>query len=149
MHSVQFSRSVVSDSLATPWTAAPQASLSITNPRHPCPSPTPRPCSNSCPSSQWWHPTISSSVVPFSSCLQSFPESGSFQWCIYKLWYDSLVVIIITLQNYSTVFLFMFIAVLISYGFFFLLVIKSFYPLSYISYPHSLVTTILFCSLQV
>ena len=43
------------------------------------PSPTPRACSNSCPSSQWWHPTISSSVFPFSSCLQSFPASGSFQ----------------------------------------------------------------------
>ena len=43
-----------------------------------CPSPTPRACSNSCPLSQWCHPTISSSVVPFSSCLQSFPASGSF-----------------------------------------------------------------------
>ena len=51
----------------TPWTAARQASLSIT----------PGACSNSCPSSQWCHPTISSSVVPFS-CLQSFPASGSF-----------------------------------------------------------------------
>ena len=47
-------------------------------PRLPCPSPTPRACSNSCPSSQWCHPTISPSVVPFSSCLQSFPASGSF-----------------------------------------------------------------------
>ena len=46
--------------------------------RPPCPSPTPRACSNSCLSSQWCHPTISSSVIPFSSCLQSFPESGSF-----------------------------------------------------------------------
>ena len=46
--------------------------------RLPCPSPTPRPYSNSCPSSQWCHPTISSSVGPFSSCLQSFPASGSF-----------------------------------------------------------------------
>ena len=46
--------------------------------RLPCPSPTPRACSNSCPCSQWSHPTISSSVVPFSSCLQSFPASGSF-----------------------------------------------------------------------
>ena len=44
-----------------------------------CPSPTPRACSNSCPSSQWCHPTISSSVVP-SSCLQSFPASRSLQW---------------------------------------------------------------------
>ena len=46
--------------------------------RLPCPSPTPRACSNSCPLSRWCHPTISSSVVPFSSCLQSFPASGSF-----------------------------------------------------------------------
>ena len=44
----------------------------------PCPSPTLRACSNSCPSSQWCHLTISSSVVPFSSCLQSFPKSRSF-----------------------------------------------------------------------
>ena len=55
---------------ATPWTAACQASLSITNSWS---SPNP------CPSSQWCHPTISSSVVPFSSLLQSFPASGSFQ----------------------------------------------------------------------
>ena len=55
--------------LCNPWTAACQASLSITNPRA---------CSNSCPSSRWCHPTISSSVVPFSSCFQSFPASGSF-----------------------------------------------------------------------
>ena len=47
--------------------------------RPPCPSPTPRAYSNSCPLSWWWHPTISSSVIPFSSCLQSFPASGSFQ----------------------------------------------------------------------
>ena len=55
---------------ATPWTAACQASLSITNSRA---------CSNSCPLSWWCHPTISPSVVPFSSHLQSFPASGSFQ----------------------------------------------------------------------
>ena len=54
---------------ATPWTIACQASLSIT---------TPRVYSNSCPLSQWCHPTNSSSVVPFSSHLQSFPASGSF-----------------------------------------------------------------------
>ena len=47
--------------------------------RPPCPSPTPGACSNSCPLSQWCHPPISSSVVTFSSCLQSFPASGSFQ----------------------------------------------------------------------
>ena len=46
--------------------------------RLPCPSPTPRACSNSCPLSRWCHPTISSSVIPFSSCLQSFPAWGSF-----------------------------------------------------------------------
>ena len=67
--SVQFSRSVVSNSLRP---------HGLQHTRLPCPSPTPGACSNSCPSSQWWHPTISSSVVPFSSCLQSFPASGSF-----------------------------------------------------------------------
>ena len=64
---VQFSCSVVLDSV-TPWTAA----------RPPCPSPTPRLYSNSCPLSRWYHPTISSSVIPFSPRLQSFPASGSF-----------------------------------------------------------------------
>ena len=47
--------------------------------RLPCPSPTPGACWNSCPLSWWCHPTISSSIVPFSSCLQSCPASGSFQ----------------------------------------------------------------------
>ena len=46
--------------------------------RPPCPSPSPPVCSNPCPLSQWCHPTVSSSVVPFSSCLQSFPEPWSF-----------------------------------------------------------------------
>ena len=46
--------------------------------RLPCPSPTPETYANSCPATQWCHPTISSSVIPFSSCLQSFPASGSF-----------------------------------------------------------------------
>ena len=55
---------------ATPWTAAHQASH---------PKPTPGICLNSCPLSQWCHPNISSSVVRFSSCPQSFPEMGSFQ----------------------------------------------------------------------
>ena len=67
--SVQFSPSVVSDSLRR---------HGLQHARLPCPSPAPRTWSNSCPSSQWCHPTISSSVVPFSSCLQSFPASGSF-----------------------------------------------------------------------
>ena len=47
--------------------------------RPPCPSPTPRVYPNSCPLSWWCHPTISSSVIPFSSCTQSFPASGSFR----------------------------------------------------------------------
>ena len=68
--SFQFSHSVVSDSL---WLHGLQHS------RLSCPSPTPRAYSKSCPSSQWCHPTISSSVIPFSSSLQSFPASGSFQ----------------------------------------------------------------------
>jgi len=46
--------------------------------RLPCPSPIPKVCSSSCPLSRWCHPTISSSIVPLSSCLQSFPASGSF-----------------------------------------------------------------------
>ena len=67
--SVQFSCSVVSDCL---WPCG------LEHARPPCPSPTPRVYSNSCPLSRWCHPTISSSVVPFFSCLQSFPASGSF-----------------------------------------------------------------------
>ena len=67
--SVQFSCSVMFDSLQPHgWQHT----------RLPCPSPTPRACSNSCPLSWSYHPIISSSVIPFSSCLQSFPESGSF-----------------------------------------------------------------------
>ena len=50
----------------------------IQHSRLPCPSPTPKACSNSCPLSWWCHPTISSSVIPFSSCLWSFPASRSF-----------------------------------------------------------------------
>ena len=67
--SVQFSRSVVSDSLR------PHESQHA---RPPCPSPTPRVHWDSCPLSQWCHPAISSSVIPFSSCPQSFPASQSF-----------------------------------------------------------------------
>ena len=70
IRSDQISCSVVSDSLR------PHESQHT---RPPCPSPTPWACSNSCPLSLWCHPTISSSVVPFSSCLPSFPASGSFQ----------------------------------------------------------------------
>ena len=52
--------------------------LQLQHPRLPHPSPSPRACSDSCPSSWWSHPTISSSVIPFSSCPHSFPASGSF-----------------------------------------------------------------------
>ena len=67
--SVQFSCSVVSASLGR---------HGLQHSRLPCPLPTPRAYSNSCPSSQCYHPTISSSIIPFSSCLQSFSASGSF-----------------------------------------------------------------------
>ena len=67
--SVQFSHSVLSNSL---WSHGPQLT------RPPCPSPTPRACSNLCPSSWWCHPAISSSAVPFSSCPQFLPASESF-----------------------------------------------------------------------
>ena len=69
-YSVQFSRSVMSNSLQP---------HGLQHTRPPCPSPTPRVYSNSCPFSWWCHPTISSSVILFFSCLQSFPASGSFQ----------------------------------------------------------------------
>ena len=68
--SVQFSHSVMSDSLPP---QEPQPA------RPPCPSPIPRVYPDSCPLSWWCHPAISSSVVPFSCCPQSFPASGSFQ----------------------------------------------------------------------
>ena len=68
--SVQFSRSVMSDSLQP---------HGLQHTRLPCPSPTPRDYSNSCPLCWWCHPTISSSVIPFSSCPQPFPASESFQ----------------------------------------------------------------------
>ena len=67
--SIQFSHSVVPNSLPP---------HGLQHARLPSPSPTPGVYSNSCPLSRWCHPTISSSVVPFSSCLQSFPASGSF-----------------------------------------------------------------------
>ena len=69
LSSVQFIHSVVCDSLRP---------HGLQHARLPCPSPTPRACSNLCPLSRWCHPTISSSVVPFSCCPQSFPASGSF-----------------------------------------------------------------------
>ena len=75
--SVQFSHSVGSNSLPP---------HGLQHPRLPFPSPTPGACSNSCPSSRWCHPTISSSVIPFSSCLQSFPASGSFLMSQFYRW---------------------------------------------------------------
>ena len=70
VNSFQFSSSVVSNSLSP---------HGLQHARPPCPFPTPRVHPNSCPLSRWCHPTISFSVVPFSSHLQSFPPSGSFQ----------------------------------------------------------------------
>ena len=75
--SVQFSRSVVSDYL---WPHESQHT------RPPCPSPTPGVYSNSCPSSRWCHPAISPSVIPFSSCPQSLPSSGSFSMSQLFAW---------------------------------------------------------------
>ena len=75
--SVQFSRSVVSDSLR------PHESQHA---RPPCPSPTPGVHSDSCPSNQWCHPAISSSVVPFSSCPQFLPASESFPMSQHFAW---------------------------------------------------------------
>ena len=69
LSSVQFSHSVVSDS-SQPY--------GLQHTRPPCPSPTPGVHSDSCPSSQWCHPAMSSSVIPFSSCPQSLPASESF-----------------------------------------------------------------------
>ena len=77
LYSVQFSRSVMSDSLRP---------LEPQHARPPCPSPNPGVYSNPCPLSQWCHPAISSSVVAFSSCSQSFPASGSFQMSQLLAW---------------------------------------------------------------
>ena len=71
-HSFQLSHSVMSNSLRL---------HGLQHARHPCPSPTAGACSNSCSLSHWCHPIISSSVVPFSSHLHSFPASGSFLMC--------------------------------------------------------------------
>ena len=77
LSSLQFSHSVMSDSLR------PHESQHV---RPPCPSPTPGVHSDSHPSCQWCHPAISSSVVPFSSCPQSLPESGSFPMSKHFTW---------------------------------------------------------------
>ena len=77
--SVPFSRSVVSESLRP---------HELQHARPPCPSPTPGVHSDSCPSSQWCHPAISSSVIPFSSCSQSLPASESFPMSQLFMWGD-------------------------------------------------------------
>jgi len=67
--------------LSVQFSSVAQSCLTLcipTDGRLPNPSPTPKACSNSCPSSWWCHPTVLSSVIPFSFCLQSFPASGSF-----------------------------------------------------------------------
>ena len=84
-HSVQFSCSARSDSLRP---------HGLQHTRLPCPSPTPETYSNSCPSHLWCHPTISSSVVPFFSCLQTFPASDSitenvFQDLVLGFWWQN------------------------------------------------------------
>ena len=73
---VLFSRSVMSDSLLP---------HGLQHARLPCPSLSPGACSNSCPLNQWYYPTISSSVVPFSSCLQSFPTPGFFFFSVHGI----------------------------------------------------------------
>ena len=97
--SVQFSRSVMSNSL---WPHRLQHA------RPPCPSPTPRVYPNSCPLSQWYHPTISSSVVPFSSHFQSFPASRSFQ--IFSSSHQVAKVLELQLQHQSIQWIFRLIA---------------------------------------
>ena len=97
IYSVQFSCSVMSNFLQP---------HSLQHARPPCPSPTPGTYTNSCPLSWWCHPTISSSVVPFSSCLQSFPASGLYfnkvQFPRYKrLSYSSLSSVLGVLHSLS------------------------------------------------
>ena len=99
-HQAIWDTSWVSCSLTQLWHCLPRSSVSsvqfifsvVSNPlwlhglqhtRPPCPSPTLGACSNSCPSNRWCHPTISSSVIPFFSCLQSFPASESFPMSQY------------------------------------------------------------------
>jgi len=88
---VQFSCSVMSNSL---WPHGPQ------NARPPCPSPTPGVYSNSCPLSQWCHSAISSSVIHFSSHLQSFPASESFQIRWPKYWNFCISILPMNIQDW-------------------------------------------------
>ena len=98
VHSVQFSRSVVSDSL---W---PQE---LQHTRPPCPSPTPGVHPSSCSLSQWCHPAVSSSVVPFSSCPQSlrasesFPMSQLFTWGGQNIGVSALASVLPKTQDWS------------------------------------------------
>ena len=69
--------------------------------KFPCPSPTPGACSNSCASSRWCYTTISSSVVPFSSCLQSFPASGFFQWVSFLHQVSKVLELQLQLQSFQ------------------------------------------------
>ena len=92
---VLFIHSVVSDSLR---------SHGLQRSRPPCPSSTSGVYSNSCPLSQWCHPTISASVAPFSSCLQSFPASGSFpsqvasEWWLVKMCREQCCTLVVTVR---------------------------------------------------
>ena len=90
LSSVQFSLSVVSDSMRP---------HELQHARPPCPSPAPRVYPNSCPSSQWCHPAISSSIIPFSSCPQSLPASGLFRWV--KSLYEVAKILELQLQHQS------------------------------------------------
>ena len=99
LSSVQFSHSVMSNSLQP---------HGLQHARPPCPSPIPRVYSNSCPLSRWCHPTILFSVIPFSSCLQSFPASGSFQMSQFltsggqSIWVSaSASVLLMNIQDWS------------------------------------------------
>ena len=93
--SVQFRHSVVSDSLQP---------HGLQHARLPCPSPTPGACSNSCSSSQWGHPTISSSVDHFSSHLQSFPASGSFPMSQFFTWVGQILKFQLQHQSFQWIF---------------------------------------------
>ena len=91
-NSVQFSRSVLSDSL---WPHGLQHA------RPPCPTPTPRVHPNPCPLNRWCHPTISSSVIPFPSCPESFPASGSFPVSQLSTWGGQSIGVLLQHQSFQ------------------------------------------------
>ena len=72
--------------------------------RPPCPSVSPRVCSDSCPLCQWWHPTVSSSVAPFSSCPQSFPASRSFPVSQLLHWVAKVLELQVQQQSFQWIF---------------------------------------------